>query len=80
MNAHTRFTHVSRLSKPRTLLQTCERCSGYMAPDMCTDLQSDSGQCNFWALRCVQCGDIVDEVILRNRSRSNHKAEFISAA
>lgn len=80
MNTHTRFTQVSKLNKPRILLHTCERCSGYMAPDMCADLQSDSGQCNFWALRCVQCGDIVDEVILRNRSRSNHNTVFISAA
>jgi len=43
MNTHMRFTQVSKLYKPRILLHTCERCSGYMAPDMCTDLQSDSG-------------------------------------
>ena len=80
MNTNRIFFQNSRLNKKRPVQHACVRCNGYMAPDMCTDLQSDSGQCNFWALRCIQCGDIVDEVILRNRSRSNQKAVFVSAA
>jgi hypothetical protein len=41
-----------------------------MTHELCIDIQSDSGRTNFWAFRCIQCGDIVDEVILQNRSRS----------
>ena len=51
----------------------CTRCSGHMTREMCIDLQSDSGRINFWALSCIQCGDIVDEVILTNRSRSSFR-------
>lgn len=58
--------------------QTCWRCHGCMVHEMCMDLQSDSGRCTFWALRCLQCGDMVDEVILRNRSLA--RPETMSAA
>ena len=57
----------------------CTRCSGQMTHEMCTDLQSDSGRTNFWAFRCIQCGDIVDEVILRNRSRSSYRPNAMLA-
>jgi len=50
-----------------------------MTHEMCTDLQSDSGRINFWAFRCIQCGDIVDEVILRNRSRSSYRPNAMLA-
>ena len=35
----------------------------------------------FMAMRCVQCGDIIDEVILRNRSAitgDDHQHEVVS--
>src|SRR6185436_3476183 len=57
----------------------CARCSGHMTREMCIDLQSDSGGINFWAFRCVQCGDIIDEVILRNRSRSIFRPQTLLA-
>ena len=50
--------------------QKCATCSGHMNRVICTDIQSDNVGINFWAFRCVQCGDIIDEVILRNRSRT----------
>lgn len=56
--------------RPYNIQHNCTRCSGHMTREMCIDLQSDSGGINFWAFRCIQCGDIVDEVILQNRSRS----------
>jgi hypothetical protein len=31
------------------------------------DIGESLGGYWFWAARCIQCGDIVDEVILRNR-------------
>ncbi len=39
---------------------TCLRCGGFMVRD-----------CNWHtACRCVQCGDVIDPVILRNRTRA----------
>lgn len=39
----------------------CPRCSGLMVAEWCEDLSDYAAQ------RCVQCGEIVDPVILRNR-------------
>ena len=64
------ITRVTTKANP-SAQQSCWRCSGYMTHELCTDLESDSGYSTFWAMRCVQCGNIVDEVILRNRSLSN---------
>lgn len=54
-------------ARPHTQL-SCNRCSGCLEYEMCIDLESDTGCCTFWVLRCLQCGDIVDETILRNRA------------
>jgi uncharacterized Zn finger protein len=60
--------------------QSCKRCSGYMEHELCIDLESDSGYSTCWVLRCVQCGDMVDETILRNRSLFNPEAVLVAAA
>ena len=60
--------------------QSCTRCSGYMEHEMCIDLESDNGYCTFWVLRCLQCGDMVDETILQNRSLFNPEAMLVAAA
>jgi hypothetical protein len=39
----------------------CPRCGGLMVAEWCEDLSDYNAQ------RCVQCGEIVDPVILRNR-------------
>lgn len=39
----------------------CERCSGLMVAEWCEDLS------DYTALRCVQCGEVIDPVILQNR-------------
>ena len=39
----------------------CPRCSGLMVAEWCEDLS------DYRAQRCVQCGEIVDPVILQNR-------------
>jgi hypothetical protein len=38
-----------------------------MVTDFCMDLLFCIGETEFAALRCVQCGEIVDPVILHNR-------------
>jgi hypothetical protein len=46
---------------------TCLRCGGFLVEERCMDIGESLGGYWFWASRCIQCGDIVDEVILRNR-------------
>jgi hypothetical protein len=47
----------------------CCRCGGLMVGECCIDLLNSASELEFVAKRCVQCGDIVDPVILRNRYR-----------
>ena len=42
----------------------CPRCSGLMVAEWCEDLSDYSGQ------RCVQCGELIDPVIMQNRQLS----------
>lgn len=52
----------------------CPRCLGLMTKAFFADLEDDTGQFGFWALRCMQCGEIIDPIILRNRvSRTVYK-------
>lgn len=46
---------------------TCSRCGGLMVSDFCMDLLNSTGELEFAAKRCVQCGEVVDPVIQRNR-------------
>lgn len=46
----------------------CLRCGGFLVDERCMDIGESLGGYWFMAMRCVQCGDITDEVILRNRS------------
>lgn len=45
----------------------CDRCGGLLVADHYVDLLDDQGHQSCTALRCVQCGDIVDPIILKNR-------------
>ena len=46
---------------------TCTRCGGIMVNDSYLELLNNVGELKFAAKRCVQCGEIVDPVILHNR-------------
>ena len=46
---------------------TCGRCGGLLVQDFCTDLLNSTGELDCSTARCVQCGDVVDPVIQRNR-------------
>lgn len=41
----------------------CPRCSGLMVAEWCQDLSDQRAQ------RCVQCGEVIDPVILQNRGQ-----------
>lgn len=45
----------------------CTRCGGFMVADRYIDLLDDTGKLEFTADRCIQCGEVVDQTILRNR-------------
>jgi hypothetical protein len=46
---------------------TCIRCGGLMVNDSYMDLLNNIGDSKFAAKRCVQCGEVVDSLILLNR-------------
>jgi hypothetical protein len=45
----------------------CWRCSGLMVVESCFDFAGDAGQRDCLTRRCVQCGEVIDPVILQNR-------------
>jgi hypothetical protein len=45
----------------------CPRCGGLMVSERCVDVLDDTGRLHFSAGRCIQCGEVIDPVILRNR-------------
>ncbi len=45
----------------------CQRCGGFLVDEVCMDLGNSTGELDCLTKRCVQCGDLVDPVILRNR-------------
>jgi hypothetical protein len=48
----------------------CERCLGRMLPDRYVDAtgEEDAGEERPW--RCVNCGEVVDAVIMENRGNN----------
>ena len=48
---------------------TCVRCGGFMILEQCFDFLDSTGHLDFQARRCVQCGDLVDATILKNRQQ-----------
>ncbi len=52
---------------PLQKLGKCARCGGLMVIVRCQDLMDNTGAINFFAKRCVLCGDLIDPVIQQNR-------------
>jgi hypothetical protein len=50
----------------------CVRCGGLMVGEFCMDLLNSIGELEAETLRCVQCGEVVDPVILQNRRRQQN--------
>ena len=46
----------------------CPRCTGLMVRGAFLYLQDEADQCAFATWRCVICGEVLDPVILKNRS------------
>lgn len=45
----------------------CWRCRGLMIVESSFDCTNDAGQHDCLTRRCVQCGEVIDPVILENR-------------
>ena len=67
------------LSSEASHESTCARCGGLMVTDFWMDLLFCIGETEFAAKRCVQCGEIVDSVILRNRGTKQEPVTTLSA-
>ena len=50
------------------LHSSCLRCGGFMVTEFSMDPINSTSELECATRRCVQCGDILDPVILRNRS------------
>ena len=55
------------VASPETEDDPCVRCGGLLLPTCYQDIHDDTGQIDFWALRCAVCGEVIDPVILKNR-------------
>jgi len=48
----------------------CQRCKGLMIPDSFVDFRDDTGHLMFKGWRCVNCGEVVDPLVLTHRMES----------
>lgn len=72
------FPTIKTVTK-QSAWQGCGRCGGSLDHDTCMDL-NNSGYSTIRVLRCIQCGDMIDEVILRNRAASRAQPKLSAAA
>ena len=59
--------------------RNCARCGGLLVRHICMDLYNTGSELEIPAKRCVQCGDVLDSVILRNR-RIGHESSIAQPA
>ncbi len=45
----------------------CPRCEGLMVIEQGFDCMDNTAHVDFMARRCVQCGEVLDPIILQNR-------------
>lgn len=60
--------HFSGKPLPESHGHSCARCHGVLIPESLFDLFNNCGQMRCWAYRCIQCGDVVDSLILKHRT------------
>ena len=63
----TKNLAVEPLSNISLNHKNCQRCGGFMITDRCLDVASDTGEVGIAVRRCIQCGDVIDPTIIRNR-------------
>lgn len=53
---------------------TCTRCGGFMVSHWCMNVNYDAGGMEILTQRCLQCGEVIDPVILENRLNPEREA------
>ena len=62
LSSHPTFSH------PQDASFICPRCQGLFVQEFCMDIHDGTGENGFWALRCLQCGELLDPLILQHRT------------
>lgn len=62
------LTQLNQYANRMRRHDACTRCGGLLVVDDCFDVLGDAGEIDCRVLRCIQCGDLTDPVILRNRA------------
>jgi hypothetical protein len=65
------------LTHPALGSAACRRCGGMLVEEHCMDMHLGKMERRHWARRCIQCGDLIDEIILRNRCASRQTLKKI---
>ena len=63
--SHTASQSSSSRSRALCYGTSCPRCGGLMVGESCMDLLNGELECR--ASRCIQCGELLDPVILKDR-------------
>ena len=58
----------SRCETTSGFVEVCPRCHNLMVEETFVDLQAESGGGSFMGWRCIICGEILDPLILQNRT------------
>jgi hypothetical protein len=67
--------HTSRSSEtpvPEISASTCSRCRGLLVKTFCVSPEEGIAGFQIEVMKCLQCGDLFDNLILENRGRSEH--------
>jgi len=59
---------------------TCHRCSGLMLAEQYDDLYDYAEQAEFAGWRCVNCGTVLDPVIVANRLMATRRSSPLQPA
>ncbi|MEP6960256.1 MAG: hypothetical protein ABI980_16140 [Nitrospirota bacterium] len=73
-SSHGQVTHFAAESV------ACQRCGGLLVDEYCMDIGEGGGGNRSWAMRCIQCGDIIDQTILLNRQALRHTLQQFGQA
>ena len=67
---------TERSGNPLTgrLATTCSRCEGFLVSSFCISPDQGAWEFQIPVWKCLQCGDVLDVTILKNRERSYRHA------
>ncbi|WNM56692.1 hypothetical protein [Candidatus Nitrospira allomarina] len=59
---------------------SCDRCGGLLIKGYCLDVANPEGELWITTKHCIQCGNVIDPVILKNQKEllpTSHQAERV---